>query len=131
MGELHGHFTAHGVGVGEANLQLPSGETLIGSYRIDRAGAEQVTMKKDRDDTQHQPPRAPKGGAAQAMCAAQACLSQARPQLRTYSIAKARQQAGEFFIVRGGASRTKAVRFSLGLGVALSADFRNHFTASA
>jgi hypothetical protein len=61
-----------------------------------------LTMKKDRDDAQHQPTRAPRGGAAQAMCAAQACLSQARPQMRAYSITKARQQAGEVFIIRGG-----------------------------
>jgi hypothetical protein len=61
--------------------------------------------EKDRDDTQHQPTRAPKGGPAQATCAAQACFSQARPQMRAYSISKARQQAGEFFIIGGGQSR--------------------------
>ena len=30
------------------------------------------------------------------VCAAQTCLSQARPQMRAYSFGKARQQAGEF-----------------------------------
>jgi hypothetical protein len=47
------------------------------------------------------------------MFAAPACLSQARPQMRAYSIAKARQQAGEFFIIRGGQSRAMMVSLSL------------------
>jgi hypothetical protein len=43
------------------------------------------------------------------MCAAQACLSQARPQLRAHSFGKTRQRAGEFFIILGGQSRAMMV----------------------